>query len=177
MLNTGEIAYVKKDGDNRGISYSSTGREGPRGLLRSPSWSPDGTRVVYHKLLDLKVPAWQKAWSRNPSYELVTTDTLPAFDPSGRRLIATANNTRLVLIETGRNVAQALFTQEGKLAQSADWSPQGDAILFGLGQYFRNRARGKRVRGRKSSRGRRPRTISSPSCGRNCSGSATPGSR
>jgi TolB protein len=146
VLNNGEVAYVTKDGDNRGIFYSATGRQGPLGLVRSPSWSPDGTRVVYHKLLGLEVPAWQKTWSRNPGYDLITTNTFfPAFDPSGKRLIGTANNTTLVQVETGRNEARPLFTQDGKLAQSADWSPQGDAILFGLGQYFRNRAQGAQV--------------------------------
>jgi Tol biopolymer transport system component len=145
VLNDGEIAYVRKDGDDRGIAYRSDGKKGPLGLVRSPSWSPDGKRVVYHRLLSQNVPAWQKAWSRNPAYDLVTTNAMPAFEPSGKRLIATADNTRLVQIEPGRNVANTLFQQEGKLTQSADWSPQGDAILFGLGQYFRNRAQGAQV--------------------------------
>lgn len=145
VLNDGEIAYVRKDGDDRGLAYRSTGKKGPLGLVRSPSWSPDGKRVVYHRLLSQNVPAWQRAWSRNPAYDLVTTNAMPAFDPSGKRLIATADNTRLVQIEPGRNVADTLFQQDGKLPQSADWSPQGDAILFGLGQYFRNRAQGAQV--------------------------------
>ena len=145
VLNDGEIAYVRKDSDGRGISYNSTEKGGPLGMVRSPSWSPDGKRVVYHKLLDLKPRSWQKAWSRNPGYDLVTTNTLPAFDPSGKRLIATSDNNTLVQIETGQDVAQTVFRQEGKLAQSADWSPQGDAILFGLGQYFRNRSQGAQV--------------------------------
>jgi TolB protein len=145
VLNDGGIAYVRKDGDDRGIAYPSTGMKGPLGLVRSPSWSPDGKRVVYHRLLSQKVPAWQEAWSRNPAYDLVTTNAMPAFEPSGKHLIATADNTRLVRIEPGRNVADTLFQQEGKLTQSADWSPRGDAILFGLGQYFRNRVQGAQI--------------------------------
>jgi Tol biopolymer transport system component len=145
VLNDGQIAYVRKDGDDRGIAYGSTGKKGPLGLVRSPSWSPDGKRVVYHKLLGRNIPAWKKAWSRNPAYDLVNTTQSPAFDPSGKRLIATSQNTTLVQIEPGRNVAHTVFQQEGKLAQSADWSPRGDAILFGLGQYFRNRAQGAQV--------------------------------
>jgi TolB protein len=145
VLNDGEIAYVKKDGDDRGISYGSIGKKGPLGLVRSPSWSPDGKSVVYHKFLGQDSHAWKEAWSRNPGYALVNTNSSPSFDPSGKRMIATAQNTTLVQIEPGRNVAQSIFRQEGKLAQSADWSPQGDAILFGLGQYFRNRAQGAQV--------------------------------
>ena len=92
-LSDGEIAYVKKDGDDRGIAYRSTGKKGPLGLVRSPSWSPDGTSVVYHRFVGQGVPAWQKTWSRNPGYDLVTTNSLPAFDPSGTRLVATSLNT------------------------------------------------------------------------------------
>ena len=146
VLSDGEIAYVRKDTDDRGIFYNSTGKEGPRGMARSPSWSPDGKRVVYQRLLSLTPPSWQKAWSRNPNYDLVNTKFLPAFDPSGKRLIVTSSdNTTLVQIETGRSAEHTIFRQEGKLAQSADWSPNGDAILFGLGQYFRNRAQGAQV--------------------------------
>ena len=70
-------------------------KKGPLGLVRSPSWSPDGKRVAYHRLLGQNVPAWQKAWSRNPAYDLVTTNAMPAFDPSGKRLIATSDNSTL----------------------------------------------------------------------------------
>ena len=31
------------------------------------------------------------------------------------------------------------------MTSAAQWSPPGDAILFGLGQYFRNRAQGAQV--------------------------------
>src|SRR6185369_13032018 len=131
VLNDGEIAYIRKDTDDRGIYYNSSGKPGARGILRSPSWSPDGKRVVYHRLLDLKVPSWQKAWSRNPSYNLAVTSFFSAFDPSGKRLAATYDDSsKLIQIETGQNTARTLFSEEGKLAESADWSPQGDAILF-----------------------------------------------
>jgi hypothetical protein len=42
------VAYLRKDGDERGVQYSD-GRRGPAGDIRSAAWSPDGTRVVYHK--------------------------------------------------------------------------------------------------------------------------------
>jgi Tol biopolymer transport system component len=72
VLNDDEIAYVRKDGDERGIFYTSAGKRGPAGLVRSPSWSPDGKLVVYHRLLSLKSASWQKAWSRNSRYDSST---------------------------------------------------------------------------------------------------------
>ena len=107
VLNDGEIAYVRKDGDDRGIAYSSTGKKGPLGLVRSPSWSPDGKRVVYHRLLGQNVPAWQKAWSRNPGYDLVTTNSLASVRSVGQASDCDLPTTpRFVQIEPGRNVAQ-----------------------------------------------------------------------
>src|SRR5437867_5382389 len=41
-----DIGYVRKSADNPGIFYTS-GKTGPRGRLRAPSWSPDGEHVVY----------------------------------------------------------------------------------------------------------------------------------
>jgi len=145
VVNDGEIAYIRKDSDDRGLFYNSAGKKGPSGLVRSPSWSPDKKLVVYHRFLSLKAASWQEAWSRNSRYRLINTKALPAFDPTSKRLIASVDNTTLVQIEPGRNAEQTIFRAEGKLAQSADWSPQGDAILFGLGQYFRNRAQGAQV--------------------------------
>ena len=68
VLNDGEIAYVRKDSDDRGISYNSTGKRGPLGMVRSPSWSPDGKRVVYHRLLEPESPLVAK--SVEPEFQL-----------------------------------------------------------------------------------------------------------
>ena len=35
VLNDGEIAYVRKDCDSRGIFYNSTEKEGPLGMIRT----------------------------------------------------------------------------------------------------------------------------------------------
>ena len=145
VLNDGEIAYVRKDGDDRGIAYGSTGTKGPLGLVRSPSWSPDGKRVAYHKLLGQNVPAWQKAWSRSPAYDLVTTNSLPAFDPSGTRLVATSLNTRWSKSSLGGTWRNPCSSRKGSLRNrpiglrvvtrfSSDWAST-----------FRNRAQGAQV--------------------------------
>jgi Tol biopolymer transport system component len=49
-LPSGEIGYVRKDIGAPGIFYGE-GKPGPAGEVRSPSWSPDGSRVVYHKII------------------------------------------------------------------------------------------------------------------------------
>jgi TolB protein len=147
VLKDGDLAYIRKDVDGPGLYYNKTGKMGPRGAVRAPSWSPDGATVVYHRLLSMEVPAWKKIWSPNPGYKLAITDVLPAFDPSGKYLVATPHgeNTKLVIIETGRNTSRPFFDGGSKMTSAAQWSPRGDIILFGLGQYFRNRAQGAQV--------------------------------
>ena len=47
-----DIGYVRKDtsGAGAGIYYTS-GKLGPKGDVRTAAWSPDGSRVVFHKRL------------------------------------------------------------------------------------------------------------------------------
>jgi TolB protein len=145
-LSSGEIAYVRKDTGAPGVFYGN-GTRGPAGAVRSPSWSPDGTRLAYHKVLSNQAPDWQKTWSRSSEYELVLTRFLPAFHPDGRRLAATldSDDSRMVLIDSGTNTSRTVFQQEGKRAYAPQWSAQGDAIIFGVGFYFRDRAGGAQV--------------------------------
>jgi hypothetical protein len=62
-----DIGYIRNDTAEAGVYYSS-GRRGPVGTIRSASWSPDGTQVVYYKRNTTPRPAWRKAFSRNPNY-------------------------------------------------------------------------------------------------------------
>jgi Tol biopolymer transport system component len=154
LLPSGEIAYVRKDGA-AGVFYGS-GRPGPGGLVRSPSWSPDGRQVVYHKILSYQSPRnvdgqktydWQKLYSRNSQYELVNTRFLPAFNPNGKTIVATPpeDQSTLVLIDTGQNASRAIFHLKGMSAIAPQWSPHGDTIIFGAGFFFRARDKGAQV--------------------------------
>jgi Tol biopolymer transport system component len=149
ILPSGEFAYVRKDTRAPGIFYGK-GVPGPAGRVRSPSWSPDGSHVVYHKILATDSPDWRKTWSRDSQYDLIFTHWLPAFHPSGDRFVASwsslgTDKAALVLAKTGTNESHTIFQQEGKSVMAAQWSANGEAILFGLGWFFTDRDRGAQV--------------------------------
>ncbi len=153
VLPSGEVAYVRKDLGGPGVFYGAA-RPGPAGAVRSPSWSPDGRRLLYHKIASTEARDWQRTFSRDPRYELVLTRWLPAFHPSGERFIATRQVATfgagisygsLVMAETGANTSRTVFQQEGQSAMGAQWSAKGDAIFFGLGAFFTDRGRGAQV--------------------------------
>jgi len=84
-----EIGYVRKDkADPGGGIYYISGKRGPRGDIRTASWSPDGKRVVFHNRLTVTMAALTKTFTVNPNYELSLTDTyILAFSPSGDRFV------------------------------------------------------------------------------------------
>src|SRR4051794_34859970 len=79
------IGYVRKDNAEPGSGiYYTSGARGPRGDIRTASWSPDGKQVVFHRRMTVALPPVRKTFSRNAGYELSLTGTiLPAFSPHG----------------------------------------------------------------------------------------------
>ena len=139
------VGYVGKDAEQPGIFYTD-GEQGPRGLVRSPSWSPDGSRVVFHRILSSSAVNWKKTWSREAEFELVLTQPLPAFHSSGEKFVTTPLSRRnLELVEAGSGNAKVLYEEPGKSVMAAQWSPDGNAVIFGLGTFFVQRARGAQV--------------------------------
>src|SRR6185437_13496341 len=52
-LVAGEIGYLRRDGAEQGLYYAG-GKRGPKGAdIRVPSWSPDGSHVVYSRMSGL----------------------------------------------------------------------------------------------------------------------------
>ncbi|MGH9784209.1 MAG: TolB family protein [Terriglobia bacterium] len=146
FVGTGRVGYVRKEADAPGIFYTD-GARGPRGIVRSASWSADGSRVVFHRILSSSSVNWRKTWSRDADFELVLTQQLPAFHPSGEKFLTTPLRSRsLELVETGGGAARVLYEQQpGKAVMAAQWSPDGNEVIFGLGTFFVQRARGAQV--------------------------------
>jgi Tol biopolymer transport system component len=139
LLPSGKVGYIRKNGPAPGIFYGN-GEPGPKGAIRSASWSPDGRQVVFHKAVSAPPNTWRTHWSRNAQYELVTSSMMPSFHPSGDRFVAgaPANGTyagAMIVVESGTGASRTLFSREGISALGPQWSPQGDAIFFGLGAF------------------------------------------
>src|SRR3954451_23334990 len=91
-LADGSVGFLykasSKDAPNAGIAYTS-GSAGPRGVVRNPSWSPDGRTVVYYKL-DLTNRAQNTplySWDKKREYRY--TDVFPAICPKSGQLALT----------------------------------------------------------------------------------------
>jgi hypothetical protein len=54
---------VRKDSTDAGIYYTS-GKRGPRGNVRVAAWSPDGSRVVFHRRQVAPATSWLKGVHR-----------------------------------------------------------------------------------------------------------------
>jgi TolB protein len=104
--------------------------------VRSPCWSPDGAQVVYSRYVLKRVAEPVKVWSRNPQFDMYTTQWLPAYDPSGEHLAVTkissdGATTSLFIVDEGKP-ARSILEQKG-LILSPSWSPDGKQIVVGVG--------------------------------------------
>jgi len=142
VLPSGEIAYLRMDKTVIGVFYGN-GTPGPKGQdLRTPSWSPDGKRVVYSRFVNKHPSMMMKLWSRNPRFELYGTAWLPNYDRSGEHLAVTkivaesqpgVYSTSLFLMAEGQE-PKAILTRKGLILGPA-WSPDGKQIVIGVGEF------------------------------------------
>jgi TolB protein len=140
VLAADDIGYIRKDTEDAGIYYTN-GRRGPKGNIRAASWSPDGKRVVFHRRLQAPRTTWLKTFSRNAQYELTLTGILPSFSPAGDRFVMTTPpaegilGASLAIASTGTNKFDVLYQDKSRNVLAPQWSPSGDAIVFGLGTF------------------------------------------
>lgn len=109
----------------KGVFYG-TAKPGPTGAdLRTPSWSPEGRRVVYSRFVVKDRNELVKMWSRNPKYDLYASAWLTDYDPSGEHLAVTdmvsQGTTSLFIVDEGQPARPILTLKETILAPL--WSP------------------------------------------------------
>ena len=136
-----DIGYVRKDSGDAGIYYTS-GKRGPRGNVRVAAWSPDGSRVVFHRRQTAPPTSWLKTFGRNPNYELVLSSVLPSFSPSGEQFVmvgrpvgTNALGSSIAVGTPGTDAAKVIYKDDTRNVLGPQWSADGRTILFGVGTY------------------------------------------
>jgi Tol biopolymer transport system component len=138
-LASGQVGYAS-GGPDGGLEVFG-GTPGARGSFESPSWSPDGAHVVFHRETVTDWPPAREEHSRDPAFRLFRTGIFPSFAPDGMHLIsgtgtrALAHNGILSMRADGTN-RRVIFDDAEKSAVAAVFSPTGDRIAFGLGAFF-----------------------------------------
>jgi TolB protein len=138
------VGYIRKfaQGPGAGIYYAD-GRSGPKGDIRSASWSADGSRVAFHKRLPAAPPVWRPTFSRSAAYEMTMTGLMPAFSPTGDRFVMTGRppnpgrpfGSSIVVAASGTDKGDVVYKDDARNVLAPQWTPRGDAIIFGVGVF------------------------------------------
>ena len=141
ILPANDIGYIRKDGDDAGIHYTS-GVRGPRGQVRAASWSPDGSRVVFHRRQVAPTSWWKKTWSRNPEFELALTSIIPSFGRDGSRFVVGGRppagsifGSSVAIASPGSNDVKVVYQDMKRNVLAPQWAPNGEKIIFSVGAF------------------------------------------
>ena len=99
------VAYLDRRGD--GILRLPGKAVGATGPFHAPSWTPDGTRVVFSRDVSTAWPPFQPAFSRDTGFRLIRAGMFPQFTPDGARVtmadtpLAVAKNSVLIMNADG----------------------------------------------------------------------------
>lgn len=153
-LGADEIGYHHKGGPDQGIAYTS-GRAGFKSPLRSPSWSADGKSIIYEKTVFRTWKQNQKLYSWDADRDYQYCDVFPALSKDGKLVITEKSaNSSIVIMDPDGSNKQTVFDVKGTTlppnlvamglagAFAPAWSPDGQWIAFGLGEWFQMRRTG-----------------------------------
>ena len=161
-LGNGRIGYVARRTEDRSYAQNSSGvvsqqgrivftsgAEGASGAFDSPHWSPDGTRIVFHRADDPKPVGVQNWHSADSRFGLVRVGlSFPSYSPDGARVTGSENSlpAKRVFVTNAegaeRSVIYELKSPEPCGVNTCPtisrpvWSPQGDRIAFSVGAHM-----------------------------------------
>ncbi|KAJ1559274.1 hypothetical protein HK405_011298 [Cladochytrium tenue] len=160
FLPDGDVAYLVKGGGLDSGLYFASGRTPVLGDVRSPTWSPDGASVVYEKVGFTARAMEKPLYSWDADWEYRSTDVFPQLSTTTSRLAITqkqlGNSSIVTLPADGSGAATLVFDSLAAGALDAalvaqglagafqpTWTPDGEWIAFGLGEWFGERAVGR----------------------------------
>jgi Tol biopolymer transport system component len=148
FLSSDELAYLRKFKDvgelkyvgaHAGITYHApTGAAA--GSIRNPSWSADGTQVVYDKQR-YALKQGGRIYSNDPAIELRFSGEFPAVSSLGRVALSPFSLEGQPIVDIGIYLSDVdgahlhkIFTPgNGNVAYSPSWSPDGELLAVTQG--------------------------------------------
>jgi Tol biopolymer transport system component len=155
LLPDGRIGYTTKASQVSGVAYTKTGPAKFPENLRSPSWSADGTQVVYEKIDNHPRPQYQPLFSWDAKYDYHYTDVFPSFSKDGELLVTSKDtDSSIAIMNKDGSEKKIVFKAATNCASNENgpcgamdgvgfapsWSPDGQWIVFGFGGYLRTRS-------------------------------------
>ncbi|CAN9186737.1 unnamed protein product [Alternaria alternata] len=156
------IAYLLKNTDDEGLNYldisSGDGTlSAYKASIRSPSWSPDGSQVVYEKVdFDAIRPMGKELYSWDDEWDYRFTDIFPQLSLQGRLAITQkqlGNSSIVTVSPDGTDVKQVFDVFSANMSEAAvaqglsgafqpSWTSSGDWLVFGVESWFQSRSTG-----------------------------------
>ncbi|MDH7639280.1 hypothetical protein [Sphingomonas oryzagri] len=150
-LRATDAAWMQKDTPT-GLHYTSGAAPVLR-QLRSPCWSPDGTLVVYEKVNFAFRAQNKPLFSWDEEWEYRSTDVFPVLSRQGRLVITQKQlgnssivtmkpdgTDQMVAFDAAKAGLDPMLNKKGIAgAFQPGWSPDGEWITFGCGNWFQER--------------------------------------
>ncbi|KAI1395585.1 hypothetical protein F4819DRAFT_181274 [Hypoxylon fuscum] len=155
--NSTNVGFNLKAGENTGVNYTTASSMHTyfNGTLRNPTWSPDGTKVVYEVYNWDQRPAEKKLFSWDNEWEYRFMDVFPQWNNATQRLATTQKqllNASSSIVTTDADYSNlvtafnvddigSVDTQFGTGgAFQPTWKSDGSQLAVGYGTWFAGRA-------------------------------------